>query len=164
MAFRVFGIRYKPPVDQVMRFERLLDDLRNDEGFRAYPYEDCLGRITIGFGNCYINGEKVTMKSGPVSFQTGLEMLMGDAYAACIDAQSAVENFDQLDAIRQEILVNMAFNLGGRGLMLFKKMRAHIEKRNWPGAAREMKNSKWFQQTGNRALRLYLRMITGKHE
>ena len=43
-------------------------------------------------------------------------------------------------------------------LSKFVKMKAAVDKRDWETAAAEMKDSKWYKQTGNRAKDLVLRM------
>jgi len=144
-----------------MQYARLLDQLRHDEGFRAVPYQDHLGRWTIGYGSTYIGLERVTASTPEVTYQAALNMLMAGAFAACIDAQEAVGNFSDLDDARQEVLANMAYNLGGRGLALFKKMIAAIGRGDFAGAALEMQDSRWFKQVGGRALRLQERMLHG---
>jgi len=56
----------------------------------------------------------------------------------------------------------MAFNLGFNGLMQFKRMWKHLGRHDYPGAAKEMLNSKWAFQVGNRAIELAKIMRTGE--
>jgi lysozyme len=65
---------------------------------------------------------------------------------------------------RQEVLVNMAFNLGEASLSAFKNMLDAIAKADWQRAAAEMRNSKWARQVGSRAERLAKQMETGRHQ
>lgn len=58
----------------------------------------------------------------------------------------------------KNILTNMVFNMGLRGVKGFKKMLKAIEQENYTEAAKEMKDSKWFSQVGNRSKRLIKRM------
>jgi len=146
-----------------MQYKRLLDQLRLDEGYKPAPYKDSLGVWTIGYGSTYIGVDRVTATTSWISNQTALSMLMGGAFSACIDAQGIFDNFDELDDVRQEVLVNMAYNLGGIGLARFVKMNAAIQSNDFDLAAAEMKNSNWYNQVGDRAKRLVNRMITGNH-
>lgn len=57
-----------------------------------------------------------------------------------------------------DILLNMSFNLGKKGLKGFKKMWAAVEVEDWQTASAEMRDSKWFGQVKNRAVRLVNRM------
>jgi lysozyme len=76
------------------------------------------------------------------------------AYQACMDAQSLYSNFDSLSSVRQEVLANMAYNLGKIGLSRFVKLKAAIEQSNFYTAAYEMRDSRWYRQVGGRANRL----------
>jgi len=145
-----------------MQFRRLLKQLRTAEGFRSTPYKDSLGRWTIGFGDTRVNAVKVSASTRPISYTVALELLKSDTFSACIDAQGLFNNFSELDDVRQEVLVNMAFNLGASGLARFVKMHAAILDKDFDRAAKEMKDSRWYNQVGHRAKRLVKRMITGE--
>lgn len=67
-----------------------------------------------------------------------------------------------LDEVRKAILINMCFNLGLPRLMTFRKMLKALEDRNYELAAKEMLDSKWAKQVGNRAIELSEMMRTGK--
>jgi len=62
--------------------------------------------------------------------------------------------------VRQRALVNMAFNLGGR-LGGFGKFLAAVERKDWETASKEMLNSLWAKQVGQRAVRLARMMRVG---
>ena len=67
---------------------------------------------------------------------------------------SFLERFDTLSTNRQNVLVNMAFNLGIYGLLRFKKMLLAVEKQDWDEAANQMLDSRWSKQVGNRSKEL----------
>ena len=141
-----------------MNFARLLAQIKQDEGFRSSVYLDSLSVPTIGYGATYIAGERVTMDTPDVSHPVALSILMGDVYGACVDAQAIFSRFNSLSYDRQEVLVNMAFNLGKNGLSKFVNMRAAIDAGDFNRAAMEMISSNWYVQVGNRAKRLVNRM------
>jgi lysozyme len=58
----------------------------------------------------------------------------------------------------QNILINMAFNLGLNRLSRFKKTIKFITEKKYAQAAVEMLDSKWANQVGDRAIRLSERM------
>ena len=62
--------------------------------------------------------------------------------------------FDDIPEEKQQILVNMAFNLGVAGLMNFKNMLSAVEEGRWSDASTEMLDSKWADQVGTRAIEL----------
>jgi lysozyme len=88
-------------------------------------------------------------------------MLSNDIVKATSTARSLVPGFDQLDDVRQEVIVNWAFNLGYTRLSGFKMALAAISASNWDEAATQMLNSKWATQVGARAQRLASAMKTG---
>jgi len=57
-----------------------------------------------------------------------------------------------------DILLNMTFNMGKKSLKGFKEMWKAIEVGDWRTASAEMRDSKWFGQVKNRAVRLVNRM------
>lgn len=67
--------------------------------------------------------------------------------------------FNNLSPLRQEIIMNMRFNLGSGGLRKFKKMWEAIEAENWHAAGEQMLDSLWAKQVGERASQLSKVMI-----
>ena len=53
------------------------------------------------------------------------------------------------------VLTDMAYNLGTKGLLGFRKMLAALKADDFSSAAEELKDSKYFKQTGLRALYHY---------
>lgn len=62
---------------------------------------------------------------------------------------------------RYEVLVNMCFNLGINRLLKFKRMFAALDMTDYPEAAREMLDSRWARQVGNRSKELAEKMRDG---
>lgn len=69
--------------------------------------------------------------------------------------------FPNLSGPRQDVLTNMAYNLGLGGLMAFTKTISAIENGQYSLAASEMLNSQWAEQVPNRAARLSQIMADG---
>lgn len=127
--------------------------LRIDEGVRAKPYRDSVGKLTIGVGR---NLDDVGLRPDEIAL-----CLENDIAAAEADARVLFEGFDRLSANRRAVLVNMAFNLGRDRLAGFKKFRAAVDARHYALAAEEMLDSRWAQQVGIRAIRLSHQMKEG---
>jgi lysozyme len=65
-----------------------------------------------------------------------------------------------LDIGRQQILIEMAYQMGGRGLMKFKRFLAALKEGNFSLASDEMLDSSWARDhTPARAKRLAARML-----
>lgn len=88
-------------------------------------------------------------------------MLANDIKLAENDARSLVPGFDRMDDVRQEVLVNMSFNLGYSRLAGFKKFLSAVNYGRFAEASAEMEDSKWFKQVGQRGVRLRDAMRTG---
>jgi len=136
-----------------MDLTRLSDQLSTDEGRKARIYTDTVGKVTGGVGR------NLTDK-GFSQDEIDL-MLSNDIVEATSTARALVPGFDQLSDVRQEVVVNMAFNLGYNRLSGFKMFLASVNSSSWDDAAAEMLQSKWATQVGARATRLSYAMKHG---
>ena len=93
-----------------------------------------------------------------------------EAYYLCMNDIAIVEKellaskpiVNRLNAVRQMILIDMAFNMGVPRLMQFKNMWLAIEKVNYLLACEEMIDSRWAGQVGSRAIKLSVAMKNGE--
>ena len=134
-----------------MNIQRLISQLRIYEGEKLKPYVDTVGKITIG------NGRNLTDKG--IRDDERALMLSNDVNDAITLARQ-FSWFALLDDVRQEIIVNMCFNMGTR-ILSFQKMLSAMSIHDYNNAAEEMKDSKWFVQVGERGQRLYDAMKKG---
>lgn len=81
-----------------------------------------------------------------------LDYFVGIAEQDCLTIYG--ERWEQLSGLRQEVLINLCFNLGLPRLRAFRKMNAAIQSEHWAEAARQMLDSKAARQTGERYSRL----------
>jgi lysozyme len=133
---------------------QLVADLKRDEGVRLKPYRDTVGKLTIGIGR---NLDDVGISQGEAEF-----LLMNDIQSAHKHLAQAAPIFARLDAVRQRVLLNMAFNMGTPRLMTFRKMWDALDLFDYAAAADEMERSKWATQVGMRATRLAQQMRAGE--
>lgn len=129
------------------------EQLRRDEGVRAKPYKDTVGKLTIGVGR---NLDDVGLSSEEIEF-----LLANDMDRAATDARRLVPKFDALSETRKAVLLNMVFNLGAARLAGFRKFLQAVDEFRFDDAAREMLNSTWAQQVSSRAVRLARQMSEG---
>ena len=134
---------------------RFKADIKQMEGCRLLPYHDTLGNLTIGYGR-NLSAVGITKLEAEI-------MLNHDIEGAERDAES-LEVFSKLSEVRQEVLVNMIFNMGLPRLKSFRKMLAALEAGDYETAADEMLDSRWHHQVGRRAEILAQRMRTGEYE
>jgi lysozyme len=127
--------------------------LLRDEGLRLYPYRDTSGKTSIGVGR--------NLTDVGISSTEALAMLDHDIDRAIADCISAFAWFVDLDAVRQRVLVNMAFNLGIGKLKTFRVTLKLIAEGRYKSAAAAMVQSLWAAQVGQRAYRLAQMLETG---
>ena len=140
----------------VKAIQLALEQLKIDEGCRLTAYQDTVGVWTIGYGHTggVKKGDKITQKEAE-------EFLLEDTLEAARDASTLPVGFDGLNAVRQSVLINLAFNLGLTRLLNFKRFLAAVQVRDFDRAALEMLDSKWAGQVGQRAIRLAKLMKQG---
>lgn len=117
--------------------------IKQHEGFRGKPYRCTAGKLTIGYGR---NIENNGITEAEASF-----LLDNDLKRCEAECRQAFSWFDNLDDIRQGVIVEMDFNLGLKKFKGFRKMLAACEKQDYELAAREMLDSLWARQVGQRA-------------
>jgi len=132
--------------------KELRSELMRDEGFRDKPYRCTSGKLTIGYGR---NLEDRGITKAEAEF-----LLDNDIRQATRDAQEYPWFWDLSDA-RQNVVIEMLFQLGAARFAKFKKTLAAIAAQDFELAASEMKNSHWARQTPKRALRLAEQMRNG---
>ena len=128
-----------------MNRELLRSQLERHEGLRLHPYHDTVGKLTVGYGR---NLDDVGITRDEADF-----MLDNDIEQVELQLET-VDEYVGLDQVRQTVVANMAYNLGFHGLMQFSRMWKAIGRRDYDSAAREMLDSRWSKQVGNRAVEL----------
>ena len=135
---------------------KLQKQLTLHEGVRLKPYRCTAGKLTIGIGR--------NLDDVGITQDEAMLMLRTDIARALSGVRTELPWFEQLDNIRQRVLVDMAFNLGIDGLLAFRQTLSAIATGDYDRAATEMLNSRWAGQVGERARRLARMMRTGKDE
>ncbi len=160
-----------------MKYNRshFLDKLIDHEGMVLTVYKDSLGIDTIGIGRNLkdrgISREELDYLDIPnmeVVYEHGISE--ADARYLALNDIAIVENelcrvhncVENLDSVRQLVLMDMAFNMGVPRLCKFKLMWNAIHEQNWEAASREMLDSRWARQVGRRAKILSDAMASGE--
>lgn len=132
--------------------------LLEHEGEKLFAYQDSLGFWTIGVGHLIDR-----RKGGSITQQVSRLLLEDDIARFMASCRVEFAWFDALDPVRQDVVVNLAFNLGIEGLKGFVLMIKAIEQQNWQAAAFELFNSQWRQQVQKtRVDDLVMALETGK--
>ena len=140
-----------------MSLSDLIRDLQMFEGNSGRPYRCPAGFVTIGYGR--------NLDANPISMAEAEFLLFNDVDRAKTVVRRTVQTFDFLDEVRQDVLVQMAFQMGEAGLRGFRKMLEALQVADFAEAAREMRDSKWWREDSRtRAETLARRMETGRRE
>ena len=145
------------------------------EGLRLEVYKDSLGIDTIGIGRNLedrgITKEELDWMDIPnMAIVHTMGITEADAmYLAENDVQIVEEELvrahpcvNKLDAVRQLVVMDMAFNMGVPRLCKFKNMWNAIHEENYIAAAKEMLDSRWAIQVKSRSTKLANAMHNGE--
>lgn len=124
----------------------LKDLLKIHEGFKLLPYEDTVGKLTIGVGRNLTD-------RGITKFEAEL-MLENDLKVAIGEIELYFPWVGRFSRPRQLAMIDMCFNMGIRKLRGFKKMLIAAASQDFDLAAKEMLDSAWAVQVGARATTL----------
>lgn len=138
--------------------EMLMSRVVEHEGIKPSAYQDSLGYWTIGIGTLIDErrGGKLTTEECFYLCRNRLDLRRKDL--------SCYEWFAKQDVVRQNALVELAFNLGLNGLLGFKKMISALAVNNYALAAKELIDSSWSRQVGKaRSGDLRHRILMGRY-
>ena len=126
------------------------------EGLRLKPYRDARNKLTIGVGR--------NLDDAGITREEALMLLNNDIATVRREIERAFPWVSRLDPVRKNVILDMVFNLGLPRFRRFKKTIAAIKAEDWENAAREMLDSQWAKQVGERAKELAAMMKRGKYE
>ena len=123
-------------------FNKLVERILENEGFKSKPYQCSEGVWTIGHGITYLTEEES-------------KRIVADRIAEKhLGLGGTVDWYNDLPPEVQGVILEMTFQMGTSGMLLFKKMIKAMQDKDWKQASAEMKDSKWYRQTPNRCERL----------
>lgn len=152
----------KTSLDEILK--SIIPRIKQHEGVKPKKYTDSRGIPTVGIGfNLNRSDADAKLKSigaNPAKVKQGKQsltdvqmnsLLMQDLKAANQSASELVPNMTSHPATIQGVLIEMAFNLGKKGLSEFKNFLALINAKKYAEASKEMLKSSWSKQVGKRA-------------
>ena len=145
-----------------MNIEALREQLKIDEGVKYEIYKDHLGYPTFGIGHLITESDPEHGKPDgtEISEDRVNEIFETDVAKFVSEAKILFPDLDELPDVAQQVIVNMAFNMGRPRLSKFKNFIAGVNDRDWTRAAEEMMDSRWATQVGDRAIRLRNQILT----
>lgn len=149
-----------------LELDMALDLVKEAEGFSATRYLCPAGKITQGYGrNLEVHPlteeeEAELSEEGTVSERTATKWALKELVECEIKLSQNII-YNKLSPTRKAVLLDMCFNIGYAGLMKFKKMWFALGNRDFAEASRQMKDSNWYIQVGNRSKRNVILMAKG---
>ena len=135
----------------------IVQQLKNEEGVKNHAYQDSLGYWTIGVGRL------IDERKGGLLYPDEIDYLLTNDIRRKTDGlNDALPWFHLLDEPRQAVLIQMAFQMGVKGLLAFSTTLSHVRVGRYAEAAVAMLESLWARQTPERAARLSKQMETGE--
>ena len=129
-----------------MNKQTLAAQLLIDEGLRLKPYRCTAGKLTIGVGR-NLDDVGLTESEAMGLLDNDIDRVLGQC-------RVHIPWFNDAPEEVQQVLANMAFNLGIVGLLGFKTTLGLLQVAKYKEAAAAMMDSKWAGQVGVRAERL----------
>lgn len=128
----------------------LVNMIKRHEGFKSNLYLDS-GHYAIGYGFNLAHG--IT--------EAEAELLLIHRLSILHERLKQFNWFNKLSYNRKLVIVNMSYQLGISGLLDFKHMIWRLKHNYFNGAANAMIESRWYQQSGDRARELVKLMREG---
>lgn len=149
---------------------QVYEEIAADEGKILHCYMCSENHKTVGIGhkvlptdpesNLPVHGayDEVPAEEG-ITEDRCYELFQHDIQLAIAGCQGLYSNWDELPQEIRHVLVNMCFQMGQTGLSRFQNMNHGVSQEAWGIVAMEMMNSRWAQQTPERATRLRDRVL-----
>jgi len=119
------------------------------EGKVNTPYKDTLGKLTLGIGHLVTKEDNIE-EDKEYSDEFIYKLYDQDFDKAIEGAARVCEGMDLPDK-KFGVFIEMAFQLGATGLSKFKKALSAAKDQNWQECHDQLLDSRWHQQTPNRA-------------
>lgn len=135
----------------------LRTQLRALEGRVRHAYQDHLGYWTIGVGRLIDERKGGGLREVEIDF-----LLDNDIADFKRQVFASLRWAEQLDDVRQAVLIGMAFQMGMNSLLGFRNTLDAIRDGHYAHAAANMLDSKWARQTPARAQKMARQIETGQ--
>lgn len=137
--------------------DNLERQLRDEEGEVLHVYKDHLGFLTIGVG--ILVDER---KGGGLLPEESDFILKNRIRIAKAKVDQSLPWAQSMSEPRYAVLIEMCFQMGLYGLLGFKMVIGCLQRGDYEGAAYQMGNSDWHEQTPARANRMIKQMKTSE--
>lgn len=136
--------------------QKLLDQLIRHEGIRLRPYRDARGRLAIGVGRA--------LEDVGLTRSEAVTLLAGDVQRVKTELEKRLPFFNNLDAVRQRVLIDIAFASGTMALLKLRPLLTALHAGDWDWAANEIRDAQWAAVVPARIIELAEMMRSGCDE
>jgi len=138
--------------------ENLIKMLKRHEGAESFVYLCTENRYTLGVGR------NVDSRGGLGLSEDEIDYLLSNDIVRCIkEINKEYVWFGDLDEVRTEAVIDAFFCLGATRFRGFHKMIEAFERADYKEAATQLLDSRFAEQTGNRATELAEMIETGNY-
>ena len=110
--------------------EKLIAMLKRHEGVESHAYHCSENKVTIGVGRNVDKSGGLGLSDDEVDY-----LLQNDIDRVSSELDSEYDWFAGLDDVRQDVMVDISFNLGQTRLRAFKKALSAMAEGDWSEAA-----------------------------
>jgi lysozyme len=140
----------------MISLEQVEELLIEEENEVLHAYLDHMGFLTLGVGRLVD-----ARKGGGITREESRYLLRNDTSKRLAQCLERFQWFQNLDPVRQQVVLCMTFQLGVDGVAAFKRMIAALRIRDYITASIEMLDSDWHKDTPRRCERMAKVMKTG---
>ncbi len=138
--------------------DELIKTIILHEGSNRFAYTDTKGYITVGVGRC------LDRRCGHGLSESEIQFLLSNDIKDCLSQLENKPFYIGHDSVRQEVLIELVFNLGMEGLEEFRNFLNAFAFKHYTVAAAELKNSLWAREVhAERVNNICYRIINGKY-
>lgn len=150
-----------------MTTQYLFDDITFDEGFKLKPYRDSRNIWSIGIGHNIkadptMNAQLQHLMTSGISVDQARVIFLNDVKTAEIALDLHIPWWRKLDDVRQDVLLNLCFNVGCAELLTWHHTLGYLQAGDYAMAGHELGSTQpWKSQVKSRADRLSKQLSTG---
>jgi len=132
---------------------QLIDQIKRHEGYRQHVYKCSAGKNTIGIGR---NLDDVGISEDEAEY-----LVLNDLVKAAKQLNTTFTWYSSLTIRRKQAMINICFNVGIGTLKQFKRFLAAMESGDYEEAKKELLDSKYARQVGQRAQEVAQQIVDG---
>ena len=151
-----------------MTTQYLFNEVEYEEGLKLKPYKDKFGIWSIGIGHNIqadpeMNKQLAQLQRDGITEDQARALFANDVQGKILDLDIHIPWWRTLDDVRQNVLVNICFNVGCGQLLTWHHTLDAFQSHNWSLAAANLQSTRpWADQVPNRARRLVDQVASGK--